>query len=195
MTDFRAFWGKARPRGGERHGLHPAWAHGLDVAAAGSALVRARPRPFATIARRLGWNIDDLEALWLHHLALHDIGKFSPLFQRKVPECYPIVAIALPDAEALKVFDPGHPAAGYALLKAWLDGEATPAPRPSLFAHWDCGEMARLLNPILGHHGRPIALPNDDWRRFYRPIESAQAAFAYWQVIAKLLPVPDNSST
>src|SRR4051794_10066804 len=103
MQDFAFYWGKARPKGGIP--FHPLWAHGLDVAAAGEALAAARPEAIAAIARQLSWRSEEFLCLWLHLLALHDIGKFSPLFQAKVPELYPADTLAPPDAIALRVAD------------------------------------------------------------------------------------------
>ncbi|UHC20439.1 CRISPR-associated helicase Cas3' (plasmid) [Methylobacterium currus] len=191
---FRNFWGKARPRKssiGPR--FHPAWAHGLDVAASGLALLRARPTIFSAITQPLGWSFAELEALWLHLLALHDIGKFSPLFQIKAPEHYPHAAIPWPDELVRKNLDPGHPTAGYVLLRGWLAGEKAPVGVPPVCIGWSWGETSCLLDPILGHHGRPVAGPDgrQNWGHLFRPAGAAQAAFDYWQAVEALLPVPD----
>ncbi|WP_198157538.1 CRISPR-associated helicase Cas3' [Methylobacterium nodulans] len=191
---FQTFWGKARPSKrsiGPR--FHPVWAHSLDVAASGLALIRARPQAFMTLAQQLGWELEALRALWLHLLALHDIGKFSPLFQAAAPHCYPHCQIPWPEDVVLKNLDPGHPTAGFVLLRDWIDDGATPGDAPPLCAGWDWGETTLLLEPILGHHGRPAAGPDRrrGWGHLFRPVGAAHAAFAYWRAVAALLPVPD----
>ncbi|MEH3144199.1 MAG: CRISPR-associated helicase Cas3' [Methylobacterium frigidaeris] len=188
---FALFWGKARPDPAVRdHPFHPAWAHGLDVAAAGKALLRSRPRAFHAAAARLGWSIAGLEALWLHLLALHDIGKFSPLFQAKVPLLYPATLPPLPEA-MVERHDPGHPAAGLLLLNGWIEDEVDGS---ALGRGWPGRVRQCLLQPIFGHHGRPVQLP-EDWQpedagALFGPVAEA-AARSYRDAVAALLPVPD----
>lgn len=181
----RIFWGKARPGPGAPHAFHPAWAHGLDVAAAGRALLRARPRAARALAAGLGLEAPAFEALWLHLLALHDIGKFSPLFQAKVPALYPA---NLPPPPRLA--DPGHPAAGLLLVGGLLMDRAAPS---GLMRGWTAGERNRLLQPIFGHHGRPVPLRQgwqpEDWQPHFPPA-SASAALAVWEAVEALLPAP-----
>jgi len=190
--EFASFWGKARPNMSARYPFHPAWAHGLDVAAAGRSLVRARPRTFRVVAARLGFRVEALEALWLHLLALHDIGKFSPLFQLKVPGLYP-AELPRPDDTAWGKADPGHPAAGLLLLGGWLE-EETPKGTARLMRNWSRKARHRFLQPIFGHHGRPVALRDDAWRSLFRPRAAAEAALFYWDTVELLLPAPDFPS-
>ncbi|GJD65404.1 CRISPR-associated helicase/endonuclease Cas3 [Methylobacterium frigidaeris] len=182
----RIFWGKARPDPGSAHAVHPAWAHGLDVAAAGRALLRARPRAARALAAGLGLAVPAFEALWLHLLALHDIGKFSPLFQAKVPAHCPA---HLPPPPGIP--DPGHPAAGLRLVGGLLMDRSAPS---GLMRGWNAAPRNRLLQPIFGHHGRPAAMPQDwqpeDWRPLFPPA-SAAAALAYWGAVEALLPAPE----
>ncbi|MGX7703223.1 CRISPR-associated helicase Cas3' [Methylobacterium sp. Gmos1] len=181
----RIFWGKARPGPGAIHPTHPAWAHGLDVAAAGRALLRARPRAARALAAGLGLEVPAFEALWLHLLALHDIGKFSHLFQAKVPAHRPA---HLPPPG---IPDPGHPAAGLRLVGGLLMDRTAPS---GLMRGWSAAPRNRLLQPIFGHHGRPVAMSEswqpEDWRPLFPPA-SAAAALAYWRAVEALLPAPE----
>jgi hypothetical protein len=61
---FLSFWGKARPGEEEGPQYHPVWAHGLDVAAAGEALLQAFPQLIARAAEFLGWSVADFGATW-----------------------------------------------------------------------------------------------------------------------------------
>jgi hypothetical protein len=74
--------------------------HSLDVAAVGYELAGIRRRTLAVLGERLGWEVQDLQALWTFLLALHDIGKFALQFQAKVPNAWP--------AETLGPFDEAH---------------------------------------------------------------------------------------
>lgn len=181
----RTFWGKARPDASATHLFHPAWAHGLDVAAAGRALLRARPRAARALAAGLGLDVPAFEALWLHLLALHDIGKFSHLFQAKVPAHCPA---HLPPPG---IPDPGHPAAGLRLVGGLLMARAAPS---GLMRGWSAAPRNRLLQPVFGHHGRPVAMSQswqpEDWRPLFPPA-SAEAALAYWEAVEALLPAPE----
>ena len=190
---FTLYWGKARPHPKSRHPFHPAWAHGLDVAASGRALLRVRPRAFLAIAARLGFRIDDLSCLWLHLLALHDIGKFSPLFQLKVPALYP-PGLARLDNVMVERADPGHPAAGLLLMVGQFEDQASTA-TSRLMRGWQTKARNRFLQPFFGHHGRPVRLPADwqadDWRPLFRPRQAREAALSYWHGVESLLPAPD----
>ena len=187
MDGFRQFWGKARPKSAEGPRFHPIWAHGLDVAAAGEALLDACPQPACRAAQSLNWSIAEFAAVWLHLLALHDIGKFAPQFQNKVPALYP--ALLGGDEEALRRDDPGHPAAGLALLRASFCSDETGVPSRPVLRDWPWNWARLLFGPILGHHGRPVLCP-DDAKAIFRPLITAESALAYWHTIAKLLPMP-----
>lgn len=184
---FALYWGKCRPIGAVP--FHPVWAHGLDVAAAGRAILRARPRAFREAARRLGWTLEELEALWLHLLALHDLGKFSPLFQSKVATHYPD-HLPRPDGYALSTKDPGHPKAGLLLMTTWLDATDPPLP---LLREWSRGAQRALLQPIFGHHGRPVAIDTelDDLTPLFRPEAAKGDALSFCRTLEELLPVPE----
>jgi CRISPR-associated endonuclease/helicase Cas3 len=154
--------------------------HSFDVAAVGHALSRLRPDPFARMADRLGWTAGELRDLWTFLLALHDIGKFALQFQAKVPAAWPTETLGTYDGVHVPGGDPGHGAAGLALLctprsrlrpllEAWLPG-------------WDEGEHETrpiLLAPILGHHGRPVGTPGKPLQDLFSPqAEAGAVAFA-----------------
>lgn len=186
-VDVSSYWGKARPLSDVP--FHAAWAHGLDVSAAGRALIRARPRPFDEVSRRLGWSLEDFEKLWLQLLALHDLGKFSHLFQWKVPCLYP-ADLRKPDGHAFEIADPDHPKAGLLLLTEWLDTD-DPS-HPPLLLGWENKHREPLLQPIFGHHGRPVArdCERDVPASYLFQPPAAAAALAYWREIDALLPSP-----
>lgn len=183
---FSAFWGKARPGATSAYPFHPVWSHGLDVAAAGRALIQARPKIFRALSSNLGLDIRQFEAIWLHLLALHDIGKFSPLFQIKAPHYPPGLQIL--DSNMVQMPDPGHPKAGLLFVEGAVQSDVV----ASALRYWPRKARNRLLPPIFGHHGRPVGLGDawhpDDWRPLFGA--AAAAALEYWKVIDRLLPMP-----
>lgn len=185
---FSAFWGKARPSASDVVRSHPLWAHGLDVAAVGLALAELRPPALVHAAQRLGWPVDIFVTIWAHLLALHDIGKFAPQFQMKVPDLYPKEILGEPIA--LQSLDPGHPTAGFALLATCFNQPPLERQRPA-FQRWERYEAAMLLAPILGHHGQPADEGSTPWRHLFSP-PAASAALDYWDLIARLLPAPED---
>lgn len=148
------YWGKARPSPHASSTWHPAAYHGLDVAAAGEALLAARPQLLAAISRAAALP-DEVARSWLLlGLALHDIGKYTDCFQMKVEGRWhhiPAWSERKPDP------DLGHGLLGSALWQTIRHGHAArfsadperASPTIGLFSIW--------FDAICGHHGRPIA--------------------------------------
>ena len=145
------FWGKARPQPDASAAWHPLVYHSLDVAAVGEAVLAARPDLVRGLSAMLGWPSDALRRLIVYLLALHDIGKISRPFQGQVPELWP--ADALGPFEGTPLSGPRHDEAGlYFLVKHFA--EASHAP----FAGWN-SDIDGLFVSFVGHHGRPVAYP------------------------------------
>lgn len=173
-----SFWGKGRPGDGPVPS-HPLVAHMLDVAAASAALAHRHPPdvPASTLALLV---------------ALHDIGKFSPAFQAKVPALWPNALGVVP---ASPPPDPGHDTIGLALLReppiaALLD---------SVLPGWLDGQRVHLLAALAGHHGRPPADELGNARRIITPA-CRIAAQAFVSMALRLfapapLPLPDDERT
>ena len=183
-SSYLPFWGKARG------GVHPLWMHSLDVAAVGYELARLRRRTFAALGERLGWEVQDLQALWTFLLALHDIGKFALQFQAKVPNAWPAETLGPFDEAHIVGGDPGHGAAGLALL---LTPQSSLRPKLETWLFgWDQGEHETrpiLLAPVLGHHGRPVAEPKKPLQDLFLPTAEA-AALAFADDLSNLLQPP-----
>lgn len=165
--------------------------HSLDVAAVGRALAGVRPRVFATMADRLGWTSEDLRELWTFLLGLHDIGKFSLQFQAKAPHAWPAETLGPYDQAHIPGGDPGHSAAGVALLFA-RRARGPDRARPHLEAWlpgWEDATRSILLAPILAHHGRPAAEPRKPLRDIFSPLAEA-AALSFADAVRELLRPP-----
>lgn len=150
MSSYLKFWGKAR---GERNGepaTHPVAYHGLDVAAAADALLRANPRMLTRITASLGTTEDNARNCLVALIALHDIGKFAEAFQWNVPEAWPRDVLggdwrfgggAHHTAVALELFGRLDLAVLYSPA---FDGKG-----------WDDG-LTALWAGVACHHGKPM---------------------------------------
>lgn len=147
---FGSFWGKAQPLADAQFGLHPVWAHSLDVAATAKALLAASAVRRQRLAAALAVPESDAVRLAVWIAALHDLGKFSRAFQSLAPEVWPGQALGPLPYFASR---PRHDAIG---LWLWENGlEQAVAERA-----WPVGGDAlyRLAAAAFGHHGKPLAL-------------------------------------
>lgn len=152
---YLRYWGKARPGDDANVTWHPAAYHMLDVAAVGIDLLRQDERLADRLAQLSGLNTTAVERWLFLCLALHDLGKFFPAFQRKAPSLYE----AAFGRDAFGGVDSRHDVDG---LLYWKEGlrenkvlltsvclSADHAPRPAFraFEPW--------ITAALCHHGRP----------------------------------------
>ena len=77
------YWGKARRNSAEGPEWHPAAYHGLDVAAAGHAVLEVRPQYLNALVMATGLPRDVTQGWFLLSLALHDLGKFAALCRKR----------------------------------------------------------------------------------------------------------------
>ncbi len=138
MTEFRGFWGKARPDGGPGPRTHPLVWHLLDVAAVLDLLL-----DLPDLARALP---ADWRGPLVFLTALHDIGKLSRSFQALAPEHWP---------PALGPFRrppqaPRHDTLGWMILTSRLRADIG-----ACFPGWADRQLDPLLRAVTGHHGRP----------------------------------------
>jgi CRISPR-associated endonuclease/helicase Cas3 len=178
------YWGKARPAETGKHSWHPVAYHCLDVAAAGQAVLRARPILAKRISGLAGASPNVVHRRLLLALALHDLGKFADCFQYLVPKHWHGENSAVWEAKGVGPKTLKHGEAGYCL---WQNGAAA-AVAASL--NWD-PEAARAfegwLLPMFGHHGRPIADCNDSSVFGIATEKSIRDASEYAAAVAKLL--------
>ncbi|MCC6998530.1 MAG: CRISPR-associated helicase Cas3' [Deltaproteobacteria bacterium] len=86
-TPALALWGKARPGSTQELPAHPLLFHSVDVMVVAQQLIADRLSPALRRRLAVGLGLDEAEAV--RHLslvvALHDLGKATPSFQRKWP--------------------------------------------------------------------------------------------------------------
>lgn len=152
---YLALWAKTGERdSGQR--WHPLAWHLLDVAAVAERLLDGDPL-LAQLAARQGVDREALARFTLLLVALHDIGKGCVVFQRLAPE--------LADGLAAAGFPAGPadlpPAPHGAVTASYLgekpnDGSVAgviDALAPDLL---DGRRLRALVDPVAGHHGRPV---------------------------------------
>lgn len=167
-VDFRRFWGKARPQGDPAlpSGVdvlcpcHPVAWHGLDVAAVFLELLDTWPDEARALAGTFAGEWPMARTALAVLVALHDVGKFAPAFQAKAPEQAPSALRPL-----LTNIGIDHGATGLAYL---CDSRFLKPLLDALLPHLHCDDRWVVLQPILGHHGRPVGdasiLPERDGR-------------------------------
>lgn len=188
--DFMSFWGKARATPEDTIRWHPLALHSLDVAACVSCLLEMQPRLLAAVARLSGLSPEEARTWLLLAAALHDLGKFSAVFQTKGPESIPPVARF---AGWRHLNDPGHALTGRDYWVRLSDGVD------------DCFEKGtkgrrrfdKWIVAACSHHGQipgGEALDGEVW-----PPESRDAAYAYVRAVFDFFgggsPLPGLPST
>lgn len=109
-----------------------------------------RPDLLAWFSTALGLPAPQVRVFLTLLLSLHDVGKISSPFQAQAPEHWPIAALGpIPATAAMGI---RHDRLALHLLSNVVSGDDVPAlvnlPKPHV--------RASLLNPIVGHHGKPV---------------------------------------
>ena len=149
-----AYWGKAQPSKSARHRWHPLAFHSLDVAAAGEAILKVRPRLLTEIAHAAGIPEATCKDWLLLLLALHDLGKFADCFQSLAPEHWTLANRREWQAKHHAPLPIPHGVAGATLWDEHVGKAVSDA------LNWDTETLLAFeewLRPVFGHHGKPIA--------------------------------------
>ncbi len=190
-------WGKAWPPGSKS--WHPLPYHGLDVAAAGDAILAVRPRLLDSIAACAGLPVEMARSWLLFALAVHDIGKYPECFQVK-SDCIEPPATLRSRLAGTPKNDPGHGQSGLAMWdkSCTFDfdpaGQAPPADFAKLFHEGHARRFRWWVEAVFGHHGKPIAGPERPDNFKFEAAgcispQSAAAARSYVEACADLFGV------
>lgn len=148
---YKFYWGKARSEDSSTPTLiHPVWAHSLDVAAVADALFHARPLWLQRIAKSCGLEPDDARILVRWLAVIHDLGKFSRVFQSLVPKAWPMDDLG-PCPTVSRSPRPRHDAIGRKIWESGVGKEAT-----QLIWHNAYTFLNSLAIATFGHHGKPV---------------------------------------
>ena len=167
-----SFWAKSpQTEGGTTHALV---CHLLDVAAAADVLLERFPRRLARLAALLDADPLLLRSLIVRLAALHDLGKFHPDFQRKLPDYFTsqFPALAKMDCGAAPI---RHDILGFMIAEEIGLAASFEELLPELTA----SEIDALFFSVMLHHGRPAEEPSGQtqWLRSVKAIEPAINSF------------------
>ncbi|WKW51475.1 CRISPR-associated helicase Cas3' [Rhodomicrobium lacus] len=158
--DMFSFWAKSQPGAGGSPQLHALPCHLLDVAAVADVLLERFPRRLERLAALLDADPQALRGLIVRLAALHDLGKFHPDFQSKLPDRCP---------EELRRFTGTgeaplhHTVLGFGIASDLELGSFFKAQLPGVRA----SGISQLLTAVMSHHGRPMDIPSSAtlWKR------------------------------
>lgn len=173
------FWGKANDACVPS--WHPVVYHSLDVAAVAQEYLQANPCVLAQLARLAGLPVDATLALMTFLAGAHDVGKFGPAFQAKLPALIPEVLAGSP----MQAETHDHQVMGLSLLVEWLTPRIS---SPGVSARAKEQALERLANLACAHHGRPVVHHVGLFR--YHPVAKG-AAIEFLDELATLTEVPD----
>jgi CRISPR-associated endonuclease/helicase Cas3 len=86
IPSFYRYWGKSGLASGQDQTIHLLPYHCLDAAAVGLRFLEHSPGLSARLASIISEDPASVERLAAYFFALHDIGKFAPGFQQKLPD-------------------------------------------------------------------------------------------------------------
>lgn len=180
---YFGYWGKANS------GLHLLPFHGLDVAAAAGAWLWSSPEFCRQLSTWTGVPKQSLLPWVLWAIGLHDLGKFSELFQVKAPWAFQQLRGIPPQVSGTGFH---HEAAGEPAFWEWVQPLfPDPGWGNSALRSW-----APLLRASFQHHGAPVAGQNAPGglalTRAFTPLDrQALITFASdWKALLDLPPEP-----
>ena len=183
-ADYMPFWGKSFIDEHGVHQTHPLVFHCLDVAAVADALLCEFPERRLFLARLLNVEPGVAHGFIVRLIALHDIGKFHPGFQGKLPGyCEQHLPHLAPHIR------PG--AKRHDLLGFLISQEI------GLLGHfqeqlldWQVTDFDTVFRAIAFHHGAPGDCDSNDntWCKSVGLIEPAMLAFI--EDIKAIIPCP-----
>ncbi len=143
---YYRYWGKARPKEGEREDYHLLPYHCLDVAAVGHFLLAPETDRCKQLAGQLEVSPQWLRDFFVFCLSLHDLGKFARAFQGL--QKYLSEDLVKPNTRMS--YDKRHDSLGFCLWRECFGVDLlADFPEPCL------KQMEPWLEIVTGHHGQP----------------------------------------
>jgi CRISPR-associated endonuclease/helicase Cas3 len=145
------FWGKARSVKEGGCETHSVSYHSLDVAAVASELLARDPARIGRIAAAVGLESSMLKGALPFFVSLHDIGKYSRVFQAKSPNHWPTKMLG-PYRVA-----PGnsHVVTGFQMLVGFSENGPAKDIFETIMPGWLASERKILFRALAGHHEHP----------------------------------------
>ena len=153
MMSYIKYWGKAEQISKQ---WHPLVCHMLDVAAVVNQMIVSMPGFLDEWSERLDLTSEHLLDLLCFLAAIHDLGKFTPEFQCKIPE----LSLLLQSRSQASVVGYPHTSVAWLLWNEKLEDQVF-----SLYQieNEQAIELSNTLEPLLsasfGHHGGPVREP------------------------------------
>lgn len=179
-SEVLGFWGKSRQAFPEAKPVcHPLVYHSLDVAAVADQLLTAFPRRLRSLAGLCSAEPEAMRALLVRLIALHDIGKFHPVFQAKLPELCP------PGLLKHGAVGPSrHDLLGFVMMEEYRVFEDFAAYLPGWHENYD---FKPLYAAIAFHHGGASDASADG---SYKGIDAVKPACDFYRhELCALLPL------
>ncbi|MDO6681053.1 MULTISPECIES: CRISPR-associated helicase Cas3' [unclassified Oceanobacter] len=167
--NYYRYLGKASAGEGSTPRYHLLAYHSLDVAATGYTLLSQKDGLLDDLADLLTLPPESLKRLLTFLLALHDLGKFSAAFQQ-----LPVFS-AFPSGlkSPARVYDASthrHDRLGSYLVEQLFRHGQVDIPSwnyRSVHARKSAVQFSKLMDVMLGHHGKPINARTDGMQAFY----------------------------
>lgn len=135
------------PEAAEGDRFHLLAFHSLDVAACAQRLLALPHFSLHALAKDLDWPLEQVHAVFVYFMALHDLGKFARAFQGLVPSLDP----ALVEPDESTQYGKRHDTLGWFLWRSLRRQKSLPRCLPGAdHEFWDF-----WMRSVAGHHGKP----------------------------------------
>jgi len=182
-TNYLLFWGKSLIDEFGQQTIHPLVYHSLDVAAVADALLDKFPDRRLCLAQLLNVEPEVAHGFIVRLIALHDIGKFHPNFQGKLPGyCEQHLSPLAPHIRS----GARHDLLGYLIsMEIGLFDHFQPD-----LPDWQIPDFDTVFRAIAFHHGAPADCSSGDssWSKPLPLIKPAILAFI--EDIKTIIPCP-----
>tara|TARA_R110002167_G_scaffold71749_2_gene202319 strand:- start:2058 stop:4808 length:2751 start_codon:yes stop_codon:yes gene_type:complete len=168
-NNYYRYLGKANAGKDNTARYHLLAYHSLDVAATGYLLLSQQDGLLNDLSDLLELPPESLKRLLTFLLALHDLGKFSAAFQQ-LPVFSAFSSGLKPPARSYDASTHRHDRLGSYLVEQLFRNGQVDIPgwnnRP-VHARKSALQFGKLMDVVLGHHGKPINARTDEMQAFY----------------------------
>ncbi|NLE02758.1 MAG: CRISPR-associated helicase Cas3' [Fibrobacter sp.] len=177
---YYKYWGKAKRNDNGTYEYHLLVYHCLDVAAVGKVLLDSKPELLKGFSFFKNSDNININTIILLLLCIHDFGKFSKIFQAKIPE----IQSELQQCNRGKPGPVRHDILGLLLWdRKYLDFVCNPA--DILASGKTIDTLQILIHTTAGHHGKPASPENININDYFDEIDF-KSLEQFWDDLLKL---------